>query len=78
MKPQDFEVLATQNESLLIHDRQLLKRSLAVLFGTILLFVLHGMMNIEPSIIALGGAAVLLTVTRAKPERVLHEVDCLR
>jgi len=32
-------------------------------------------MNIEPSIIALGGAAALLTVTRAKPEKVLHEVD---
>jgi Na+/H+ antiporter NhaD/arsenite permease-like protein len=46
-----------------------------VLFGTIVLFVLHGMMNIEPSIIALGGAAALLTVTRAKPEKVLHEVD---
>jgi Na+/H+ antiporter NhaD/arsenite permease-like protein len=75
MKPHDFELLATQNESSLIHDRQLLKKSLAVLFGTIVLFVLHGMMNIEPSIIALGGAAALLTVTRAKPEKVLHEVD---
>jgi Na+/H+ antiporter NhaD/arsenite permease-like protein len=75
MKPQDFEVLATQNESSLIHDRRLLKRSLAVPFGTILLFVLHGMMNIEPSIIALGGAAALLTVTRARHEKVLHEVD---
>lgn len=75
MKPQDFEALATQNESLLIHDRQLLKKSLIVLFGTILLFVLHGMMNIEPSIIALGGAAALLVVTRANPEKVLHEVD---
>jgi Na+/H+ antiporter NhaD/arsenite permease-like protein len=75
MKPHDFELLATQNEHSLIRDRRLLKKSLAVLFGTILLFVFHGMMNIEPSIIALGGAAALLTVTRAKPEKVLHEVD---
>jgi Na+/H+ antiporter NhaD/arsenite permease-like protein len=75
MRPRDFKALATQNESSLIHDRGLLKKSLAVLFGTIVLFVLHGMMNIEPSIIALGGAAALLTVTRAKPEKVLHEVD---
>jgi Na+/H+ antiporter NhaD/arsenite permease-like protein len=52
-----------------------LKKSLIVLFGTISLFVLHGMMNIEPSIIALGGAAALLVVTRVNPEKVLHEVD---
>jgi Na+/H+ antiporter NhaD/arsenite permease-like protein len=75
MKPLDFELLVKQNEGSLILDRRLLKKSLAVLFGTILLFVLHGMMNIEPSIIALGGAAALLIVTRARPEKVLHEVD---
>lgn len=54
MKPQEFEALATQNESSLIKNRKLLIKSLVVLFGTILLFVLHGALNIEPSIIALG------------------------
>jgi Na+/H+ antiporter NhaD/arsenite permease-like protein len=29
----------------------------------------------QPSVIALGGAAVLMVITRASPERIFHEVD---
>jgi Na+/H+ antiporter NhaD/arsenite permease-like protein len=46
-----------------------------VLTGVIALFVVHGSLQIEPSVIALGGAAVLLVITRASPERVFLEVD---
>jgi Na+/H+ antiporter NhaD/arsenite permease-like protein len=45
------------------------------LTGVIALFVVHGSLQIEPSVIALGGATVLLVITRASPERVFHEVD---
>jgi Na+/H+ antiporter NhaD/arsenite permease-like protein len=46
-----------------------------VLFSVIALFVIHGILHIEPSIIALGGAGVLLLISKIKPEKILHEVD---
>jgi Na+/H+ antiporter NhaD/arsenite permease-like protein len=39
------------------------------------LFSLQGIIHIEAPIIAIGGAAVLLVITRAQLERILHEVD---
>lgn len=37
--------------------------------------MIHGSLHLEPSVIALGGAALLMVITRAQPERVFHEVD---
>ena len=75
MMPQNFEEIMSQDERSFIKDRPLLTKSLLVLFGTIALFVVHGILHIEPSIIALGGAGVLLLISRLKPEKILHEVD---
>lgn len=72
---QNFEQLMKEDESALLKDKGVLKKSMAVLLGVVFLFVIHGSLHLEPSIIALGGAAVLLVITRAKPEKVLHEVD---
>jgi len=72
---QNLEQLMKEDESLYLKDKGVLKKSLAVLFGVIALFVVHGWLNIEPSIIALGGAGVLLAITRASPEKVFREVD---
>ena len=72
---QNLEQLMKEDESLYLKDKGILKKSLAVLFGVIALFVVHGWLNIEPSIIALGGAGVLLAITRASPEKVFREVD---
>jgi len=74
-KPHNLTVLMSQDEGSLITDRPLLTKSLLVLFGVIALFVVHGILNIEPSLIALGGAGVLFLISRTKPERILHEVD---
>ena len=60
---------------LYLKDRKLLKKSMVVLIGVIALFVVHGSLQIEPSVIAIGGAALLLVLTRANPEKVFHEVD---
>ena len=65
----------TVQEESLIKDKFLLKSSLIVLAGVIFLFVVQGIIGIEVSIIALGGAAVLLIITRAHVEKVLQEVD---
>jgi Na+/H+ antiporter NhaD/arsenite permease-like protein len=73
--PQNLEELMSQDELSFIKDRPLLIKSLLVLFSVIALFVIHGILHIEPSLIALGGAGVLLLISKIKPEKILHEVD---
>jgi Na+/H+ antiporter NhaD/arsenite permease-like protein len=71
----NFEELQKEDENKLIKDKVLLKKSIVVLLFVVGLFVIHGSLHIEPSVIALGGAALLMVITKARPERVLHEVD---
>jgi Na+/H+ antiporter NhaD/arsenite permease-like protein len=63
------------DDSSLIKDKSLLKKSMIVLVGVIILFSLQNLHHIEVSVIALGGAAVLLVITRAHFEKISHEVD---
>jgi Na+/H+ antiporter NhaD/arsenite permease-like protein len=74
-KPQNLDSLMSQDENSLIQDRGLLKKSVGVLFGVIVLFVIHGIIHIQPSLIALGGAGVLLVIARVKLEKIFHGVD---
>ncbi len=74
-KPQNIEDLLSQDEKVLIKDRSVLKKSLAVLLGVIFFFVIHGSINIEPSIIALSGAGILMIVAKSRPEHILRQVD---
>lgn len=74
-KPHNFEDLLSQDEKVLIKDRSVLKKSLAVLLGVIFLFIIHGSINIEPSIIALSGAGILMIVAKSRPEHILRQVD---
>ena len=46
-KPHNIEDLLSQDEKVLIKDRSVLKKSLAVLLGVIFLFVIHGSINID-------------------------------
>ena len=64
-----------RDETSLIKDKNLLKKSLIVLVGVIVLFSLQNLHHIDVSVIALGGAAVLLVISRAHFEKILHEVD---
>ena len=63
------------DEKSLIKDKSLLKSCIIVLAGVIFFFVIHGAIGIEASIIALGGAAILLIITRAHVEKILQDVD---
>ena len=74
-KPHNIEDLLSQDERILIKDRSVLRKSLAVLGGVIFLFVIHGTLNIEPSIIALSGAGILMIVAKSRPEHILRQVD---
>src|SRR5215207_1310811 len=63
------------DEKSLIKDKSLLQSCIIVLAGVIFFFVIHGAIGIEASVIALGGASILLIITRAHVEKVLQEVD---
>jgi Na+/H+ antiporter NhaD/arsenite permease-like protein len=63
------------DEKSLIKDKSLLQHCIIVLAGVIFLFVIHGAIGIEVSIIALAGASILLIITRAHVEKILQEVD---
>src|SRR5918995_1268573 len=63
------------DEESLIKDKSLLQNCIIVLAGVIFLFVIHGAIGIEVSIIAVGGASILLIITRAHVEKILREVD---
>src|ERR671910_702608 len=67
--------LIQPDEGSFIKDKNLLKKSMIVLIGVIILVSLQNLHHIEVSVIALGGAAVLLVITRAHFEKILHEVD---
>ena len=58
-----------------MRDRPYLKRSVAVLLGTILAFFLHTALHLEPAVVALGGAAVMLLVAADDVEDALERVD---
>lgn len=63
------------DESKLIKDKKLLIKSVCVLSLTIILFMLHGITGYESSTIAIGGAVLLLLISRIRPEKVLHEIE---
>jgi len=73
-KPANVEQLLQLDENAELRDRSLIKKSLGVLGGVIILFVFHGALNIEPSVIALAGAGFLLVITRISPEIALGHV----
>ena len=63
------------DEREVIRDKSLLIRSLVVLAGVLVGFVSHSALHLEPSIIALLGAGVLVAVARLEPEDYLAEVE---
>ncbi|MFC4006114.1 SLC13 family permease [Nonomuraea purpurea] len=68
------EVMALQ-EKRAITDPRLLVRCLVVLTAVVIGFGLHAVVHIEPSIVALVGAGVMLLVSRANVSDVLDEVE---
>ncbi|GAA2720943.1 ArsB/NhaD family transporter [Actinocorallia aurantiaca] len=68
------EIMALQ-ERRAITDTKLLFRCLTVLALVILAFSLHSVLHLEPSIVALVGAGVMLLVTKADVHDVLEEVE---
>ena len=51
------------------------KRSVTVLLGTIVAFFLHSLLHLEPAVVALGGATILLVVAADDVEDALERVE---
>lgn len=64
------------DEKASISDKVLLVKSLSVLFLVLVMFLLHGVTGLEPSTIALGGAAILMLLAGGEEvEEFFHEVE---
>ena len=74
-KPENVEKLLQMDEKKEIKDPVLLKKSMIVLFGVVAAFMFHGALDLEVSIIALAGAAILLIVTRINPAKAFTHVE---
>jgi Na+/H+ antiporter NhaD/arsenite permease-like protein len=71
----DSSSLEAIDTSELITNRPLLHKSLIVLAGVILGFLLHGVLHLQPATIALTGATVLMLWGRIDLEHVLDEIE---
>jgi Na+/H+ antiporter NhaD/arsenite permease-like protein len=69
-----LEVLAI-DENTLIRDRALMTKSLIITGLTVLGFLLHSALHIEPATIALCGAVALMAVSGIDAHKTLHEVE---
>lgn len=69
------ESVMALNEREAIKDKALLVKSLAVLVAVVAAFVLHPVLNYEPSIVALLGAGFLVLITRVTTEEAIADVE---
>lgn len=74
-KDENKQKIMKMDETITIKDTLLLKKSLIVLFITILGFMVHSQFHLESATIALGGAALLLVISKIDPEEILLEVE---
>jgi len=74
-KPENIEKLMQIDEKKEIKDVALLKKSVIVLLGVVIAFMLHGALDLEVSIIALAGAAILLVITKLHPAKAFTHVE---
>jgi Na+/H+ antiporter NhaD/arsenite permease-like protein len=58
-----------------LRERRYVKRTLAVLLGTIVAFFLHGLLHLEPAVVALTGATVMLLVAADDVESALERIE---
>ena len=74
-KPEHVEKLMQIDEKKEIKNPALLKKSVIVLVGVVIAFMLHGVLDVEVSIIALAGAAIILVVTKINPAKAFTHVE---
>ena len=73
--PRDLAALMALDEREAITDPRLLVKSLVVLTAVVFAFISHGVLNLEPSMVALLGAGALVAISRLEPSEYLGEVE---
>ena len=74
-KPEDRVAIMQLDPASFITDKVLMIKSLSVLGVVILAFVLHSVLNLEPSIIAMMGAGLVVLLSNLKPEQFAKDVE---
>ena len=74
-KPGEIQKVRKMDPIKSITDMRTLKVGIACLIGIVGLFALEGLVHLQPAFVALGGAAVLLAITKATPSEVLESID---
>lgn len=69
------ELVLAMDERKVISDPALLRKALIVLGATIVGFLIHGAVHLEPATVAMTGAVVLLLWSGFSPQRALAEVE---
>lgn len=75
IKPTNLEVLLDLQPQDALTDAKLAKKVLFVILGMIILFLLEEYLHIQPSMVALGGAAVALILVRPSIQDTLKRVQ---
>lgn len=63
------------SESEAIIDRNLFHKSVVMIGLVVIAFILHGSFQVEPSVIALAAAGIMLIISGADIEKVIHDVE---
>lgn len=73
--PTDRSAVLKLNPATFITDRTLLVKSVSVLTIVVVAFVLHSVLHLEPSLIAMMGAGLLVLISRLKPADFAMDVE---
>lgn len=65
----------SMNETAAVTDRGLMIKSLWVMGLTVLGFIFHHQLHLQPATVALSGASVLLLISRVDPHKILESVE---
>jgi Na+/H+ antiporter NhaD/arsenite permease-like protein len=72
---EDRKNVMTLDANSFIQDKALLIKSLVVLTLVIVAFVLHSVLHLEPSVIAMVGAGILVLISNLKPNEFARDVE---
>ena len=73
--PEDRKTVMDLHPGSFIKDKPLLIKSLVVLTLVIVAFVLHTVLHLEPSVIAMIGAGFLVMISNLKPDQFARDVE---
>lgn len=73
--PEDRKTVMDLHPGSFIKDEPLLVKSLVVLTLVIVAFVLHTVLHLDPSVIAMVGAGFLVMISKLKPEQFAKDVE---